>query len=796
MRATVILAIAIAVVFGQFLFAFCLLVAVLATFLPIAYRDVKLLPASTVGDAALEDPIASKSEEVQPEVATVGSKPGLTKTWTDSVKLADTGVAMPAAQVARAWLQMARSKDVVFPRTSPSAKASRPRPSQVGRAGSSSDLCGSITEGDTDPCSEGTPTAARHFPQLIVELERKHPDESWGFQWRRGARRFILEAVDDQSLAGVWNEQQVERGFRSLELGSTLLEANGSNHRMVMKQELDEALHVRLTFSIPDEALIEKLDGPSLECRIKNSFLEVTAVDSHDERRNFSDPGPIITKAISSAPEGYGSQGPDGIGGYVTESEAVSDLIGSTALIAGLTDSLYNGRFCRIEAFDPQVRRYVVRVYTEEGPENAKLRLENLILQSSAFPSFPAPASFQEFQTALPCQPEAFLNPYNPWAWPPSLAFQDFQDASNAMLMQTLPQPWGPMGETPWSQYGIPSMLGAEIPMDGSHMLPSLPPSMPTLPPLSTTPVANLQPFPFTEGLAPLPSDGPLIVHTHQAVEQQLTRPYVDVLSAPQGQQEMAENQASAGAASVEAFQGPEPCTQEAHHEVLEKIVEPETEAADVKKKRRRRRRGKRKGQKAAEVDDSGSEELSCKEDAEVAQVKDAQNIEPGFQPQKDASSREQLWQPRLPRNIDEDMTGQEGAEVKEDLNVSQSLNMERGSRPSEWKPSLPKSFASITSSKDSKVEDGRHEVLQAEVLTDPKAAPWQPTLHRIQPPKTSKTIPEHPPKGGHAQKKRCCSLCGSCCGHMHLMRNPFRKLLILSRDWLRHNDHRHTGIM
>ena len=192
MRATVILAIAIAVVFGQFLFAFCLLVAVLATFLPIAYRDVKLLPASTVGDAALEDPIASKSEEVQPEVATVGSKPGLTKTWTDSVKLADTGVAMPAAQVARAWLQMARSKDVVFPRTSPSAKASRPRPSQVGRAGSSSDLCGSITEGDTDPCSEGTPTAARHFPQLIVELERKHPDESWGFQWRRGARRFIL----------------------------------------------------------------------------------------------------------------------------------------------------------------------------------------------------------------------------------------------------------------------------------------------------------------------------------------------------------------------------------------------------------------------------------------------------------------------------------------------------------------------------------------------------------------------------------------------------------------------------
>ena len=54
-------------------------------------------------------------------------------------------------------------------------------------------------------------------------------------------------------------------------------------------------------------------------------------------------------KTISSAPEA-----PDGPG-YVTESEAVSDLIGSTALIANTLED-FNGSFCRIEAFDPQVR--------------------------------------------------------------------------------------------------------------------------------------------------------------------------------------------------------------------------------------------------------------------------------------------------------------------------------------------------------------------------------------------------------------------------------------------------------
>ena len=43
----------------------------------------------------------------------------------------------------------------------------------------------------------------------------------------------------------------------------------------------------------------------------------------------------------------------------------VSELIGTTALIAHLNDrgaAAFNGKFCRIEAFDPHVRRYVVKV--------------------------------------------------------------------------------------------------------------------------------------------------------------------------------------------------------------------------------------------------------------------------------------------------------------------------------------------------------------------------------------------------------------------------------------------------
>ena len=354
----------------------------------------------------------------------------LMKTWTDSVMLADTGVAMPAAQVARAWLQMVRSKDIA-----PAPRPSRPRP--VVRAGSSTDLCGSLTEGESD-LSEATPKA--HFAQVEMELERRDLSEDWGFRWCQGKKRWILESLEEKSLASAWNERQKELGLKSLEPRSTLLEANGSDQKLIIKQELDEALRLHLIFLLPEA--VQK-SSRKLECKIKNSFLEVTAVDSHDERRNFSDPGPVMKATSSSAPEGLQTEA---VAGYVTESEAVSELIGTTALITGLvTSSEFNGKFCRIEAFDPQVRRYVVRVYADEGPVNAKLRLENLILQS-ALPAFSLPCNLQGASSLY----SDVVDAYSPWTWP-SPTFD--------------PMSWGFMEEPIGGWPYVPS----ELPLEGTQ---------------------------------------------------------------------------------------------------------------------------------------------------------------------------------------------------------------------------------------------------------------------------------------------------------------------------------------
>lgn len=755
-RATAILVTAMVLVFGYYFLALVLLVVALAaTITQIEPGNAKPQCEGPPADAVMEVRFDSKTEEVAApdpiDALDVDSKQEQAKTWTDSVMLADTGVAMPAAQVARAWLQMARSKDIVL-------APSKPRPSRpVVRAGSSSDLCGSITEGDTDPCSEVTPRGRR---TLVVDIERADRAEPWGFQWRSGIRRWILDSLEDNSLASAWNQQQAERGFRSLQLGSALLEANGSKHKVVVKQELDTALHLQLTFLLPDEGLIERLDAQSLECRIKNSFLEVTAADSHDERRNFSDPGPIIAKSVSSAPEGYGSCGGpvDNTGGYVTESEAVSDLIGSTALIVGAAP--HTGKFCRIEAFDPQVRRYVVRVYADGGPVSAKLRLENLMLQPS-LPSFPAPVtSFQDYPAPLPVQPEAVLNPYSqlPWSWPEAPPV--FPSVSDAMLMQNFPHPWAPVGDASWSQYaydgyGMPTMLGSEISMEGPPMLPCMQPSVPSLPPLSTTPVTSL-PIPF-EGPATLPIDRPLMIHAHQTLEQQVTRQHMDL------EEELIAQAAQSEVKSAEAFDLQDPRGLQGHPgehpgELLghDGAPEPAGTEPEVKKKRRRRRRGKRKGQKAdaadAEEQDSGSEDLDptvgpaaaqacdvlhAKDEAEpdgFGKADDAGFSSQGPQGAQGAQGSQESWRPRLPRQFETDLE-QEGAEgihgtkdsVEADVFVS--LNTERG-RAADWRPSLPRSLVATKVAKEKADGAGNPEVPQPEPM-ESKSTPWQPSLHR-----------------------------------------------------------------
>eukprot|EP00438_Fugacium_kawagutii_P007920 Skav203702 [mRNA] locus=scaffold259:330567:332897:+ [translate_table: standard] len=730
-RAALVLAAAVVLVYEHYFAAFLLLCLTAATLIPIGTGDAKLQTASAYPEVPADKAGAKGEAEPEPSPEPVDLDSKQEQSWTDSVKLADTGVAMPAAQVARAWLQMARSKEIISSHVGPAK--SRPRPI---RAGSSSDLCGSMTEGgeggDTDPCS--TPTGRANT--LLVEMQRER-GEPWGFQWRPGTRRWILDSVDPNSLAGAWNEHQAEQGLRLLVPGSTLLEVNGSNQKVVVRHELDKALRIRLTFLLPDEALIESLDPQSLECRtrIKNSFLEVTAADSHDERRNFSDPGPMrAAKSVSSAPEGCGGCGPvdrvDSTAGYVTESEAVSDLIGSTALIVA-AESPHNGKLCQIEAFDPEVRRYVVRVCADEGPVSAKLRLENLMLQPSQ-PIFPPPiASFHGFQASLP-NPEAFLNPYGPWSWPePCPTFQ----SPDAMLMQHFPPGWGPIGDPAWppcGQFGMPPMLGADIPTEGSQMMPcmpsmapsmpSMPPSMPTLPPLSTTPVTNV-PFPF-DGLGTLPSDRPLVV-THQDLERQLLTQHgpdnklgPDLIAGEHGE-----------LPGFEAFEAQLPQLHSLDPEGLEPPPDP-------KKKRRRRRRGKRKGQKEkggdgmeekdGENGDGGDENADDSSedgmDAHAAMQEDgtAEPINLGKE-DEGAISHEQPWRPQLPRQPEDIQNGPQNAQ-KED---TASLNT--GGRAADWRPSLPRSLVTVTP-KVTRAGD-QTEILQPEPVA--KMTSWQPSLHR-----------------------------------------------------------------
>eukprot|EP00913_Durusdinium_trenchii_P035387 g33115.t1 len=241
-------------------------------------------PPGTAAAVAL-----AANAEATPQSAPAASRESeLKKSWTESVMLADTGVAMPAAQdpeAARAGVERCPERS----------------PPPVLRTGSLTDLCGSLTEGESDQPSEATPKAARFSQQLEMELERADVNEDWGFCWRPRKRRWILESLKTNSVASAWNERQRELGLKSLELRSTLLEANGSDQtpgaaKCLIQQELNEALRLRLIFLLPDLSLQEaEFDRSSairkLECKVKNSFLEVSAVDSQDERRNFSDPG-------------------------------------------------------------------------------------------------------------------------------------------------------------------------------------------------------------------------------------------------------------------------------------------------------------------------------------------------------------------------------------------------------------------------------------------------------------------------------------------------------------------------
>ncbi|CAK9020242.1 Uridine-cytidine kinase A, partial [Durusdinium trenchii] len=334
----------------------------------------------------------------------------------------------------------------------------------------------------------------------------------------------------------------------------------------------------------------------------------------------------------------------------------VSELIGTTALIAHLNDrgaAAFNGKFCRIEAFDPHVRRYVVKVYADEGPVTAKLRLENLILPGTTAPV--APVAAAPVEAAMPeALPEGmYFEGYNPWTWPPSAPSLD---------------PFDPLS---WSMGGgamMPWPYGADA-MDAQVHGPCLP--MTSLPPLSTTPLtcgpSGGLPFsppmaeqPLPVPLPPFPVDQPVTVHTHQVLEQQLI-------------QEHTQNQKLLTPKS-------DPHQPPLDDAPPEPLAEPPPEP-DEGPKRRRRRRGKRKSQK------TGAEPAESEASSHAGDAMDADDPIPGSTAAAPVAV-DPPWRPQLPA------TAEPRAAPGRSTEPGEGAEEAPAPRPSatSWRPSL--SFA------------------------------------------------------------------------------------------------------
>ncbi|CAE7596520.1 udkA, partial [Symbiodinium necroappetens] len=490
--------------------------------------------------------------------------------------------------------------------------------------GSSSDLCGSITEGDE---SAGSPWEGPTEDAFHVQLERESKAEDWGFVWNQTAlstrRRFLLESVSEGSPAASWNSREWELGRSTLEPGSTLVEANYLAGYGVIRHELRESMQLRLTFlrPAPDPTPTEKrLVGLPLECRVKNSFLEVSPVDadSQEEARHFSDPGPCAQKGCSSSAEGAGVSATEPqICGYHTESEAVSDLIGTAALISGLVRSAeFNGKWCRIDAFDPEVRRYIVRVFLEEGqpPVIAKLRLENLsfgptfALASSATPVFhpfaPPGAAVAEDLSAWPWGQAN-------WPWGIHAGMTGAMEGCMPVGMEAdawqVPAEWA---SYPFGPPGLPPTEAAVM-----QSMPPPPPATPLciLPTTEHFATSDAAAAPNTAGMAENAGESherPPQIHTHQVLEQQLIQQHLQVL-----QQSAAPDVQEAVQPSVSSSHQPHSASS-LHQEAEEPQAPHEEDVAEGKRKRRRRRRGKRKGRGSKDAQDAEDDD----EESDVAE--------------------------------------------------------------------------------------------------------------------------------------------------------------------------------
>lgn len=255
---------------------------------------------------------------------------------------------------------------------------------------------------------------SKHIEMTVERM----PGEPWGFVWNdamaRARQQLILDTLSAGSASSRWNTRQHELGLETLQEGDVLLCANAARGRDAMQRELSaqNTVRMQLEFLRPMSTTIhdepQTFAVPSankLQVSQNKSRLEVlTSEDeSHEDSNVPSDPGRLCPKSPEAGLAlGSPCRSPlwsplaspirqciaEEEDGYLTESEEVSDLIGATAMITGLVKSPeFNGCSCRIEAFDPQVRRYVVRVAGQPDVVTAKLRLDNLIVQSPGLPT-------------------------------------------------------------------------------------------------------------------------------------------------------------------------------------------------------------------------------------------------------------------------------------------------------------------------------------------------------------------------------------------------------------------------
>eukprot|EP00747_Dinoflagellata_sp_TGD_P092672 gnl/TRDRNA2_/TRDRNA2_165490_c5_seq1.p1 gnl/TRDRNA2_/TRDRNA2_165490_c5~~gnl/TRDRNA2_/TRDRNA2_165490_c5_seq1.p1 ORF type:complete len:923 (-),score=176.59 gnl/TRDRNA2_/TRDRNA2_165490_c5_seq1:101-2725(-) len=183
---------------------------------------------------------------------------------------------------------------------------------------------------------------------------------------------------------------------------ATTVATAGSNHEAKVEQA--QNLHQQ---SVEGQNLHQQeVDGRSLHENTAGAVRQEEATMSSEQTvRPLVAPlssNPITSSSIPAAATSASVAGASPVNEMSDPTVAASpqdlqsfDLTGTKALICGLVQSpQFNGHWCRVEAWDAEMRRYTVQVLLEE-PVTAKLRPENLLDPRQIMPCFDQEAAWR-----------------------------------------------------------------------------------------------------------------------------------------------------------------------------------------------------------------------------------------------------------------------------------------------------------------------------------------------------------------------------------------------------------------